>query len=135
MIRAVIDTNVIISGLMKPESNPGEILKKLPGSDIFPVVSMSMLEEYVRVMNRKKFGFSKDEIRTLILLLGRAAFDGGKPADDLKVIPPDDAIFVSAAITGGADYLITGNTKHFPQKKYGKCRVVTPAAFLEILKK
>jgi putative PIN family toxin of toxin-antitoxin system len=129
MNRVVLDTNVIVSGLINRAGKPGLILNAVAKGRIFPVVSIDMMKEYQDIITGRDFNYSKDEALAVLLLFGRVTFSLPEPGV-FKGVPEDDAVFVSAAIAGGADYLITGNIKHFPQKKYGKCMVVTPAEFL-----
>ena len=44
---------------------------------------------------------------------------------------PDDAKFVQSAVDAGADFLVAGNSKHFPVKKFQRTSVVTPREFME----
>ena len=131
MIRAVIDTNVIVSGLLKPGSKPGLVLDMIFEGTIDAVVSRDMLDEYKRVICYGKFNFSQERIADVLVILEKTVLELPFPETGLAGVPADDAVFVAAAIAVGADYLITGNIRHFPQKKYGRCRAVTPAEFLE----
>lgn len=134
MIRAVIDTNVIVSALINPGSKPGQIMKMVMDGQISPVVNNAIIKEYREVLGRKKFSFSEDEIKAFLLFMGRFVFEHRDIRNFHKGIPKDDAVFVLAAAAGGADYIITGNIRHFPDKKYGSCDVVNPSDFLEMLK-
>lgn len=128
MMRAVIDTNVIISALLKPGSKPGRIIEMVLEGKINAVVSRDMLGEYKRVVYRRKFSFTQEQIDTVLVLFDKAVLELPLPGQD--TVNADDAVFLAAAIAGGADYLITGNIRHFPERKYGNCLAVTPAEFL-----
>ena len=45
---------------------------------------------------------------------------------------PDDNIFLECADAAGADYLVTGNQKHFP-KFWKKTKVITPREFISLV--
>jgi uncharacterized protein len=121
----------LVSGLLKPGSNPSVILGRLSDTNFRAVVSGDMLNEYMDVLRRKEFVFAgQQQVENLLAYMGVLAFEPLNREQVFDGVPFDDAFFLIAAIEGGADYLITGNIRHFPQKKYGKCRVVTPAEFL-----
>ena len=67
---AVIDTNVVVSALLKPDSVPGQVFMRALTGEITPVLSIGIREEYVEVLARKKFKFDQE-------LVGRvlAAFE------------------------------------------------------------
>ena len=48
---------------------------------------------------------------------------------------PDDEPFIEVALSGGAKALVTGNKRHFPRKEYDGVKILSPAEFLEVLKK
>ena len=131
MIRAVIDTNVLVSALLSPGGKPAQVMQMVFEGRIFPVVSKAVLREYHGVLNRKKFGFSESDLNSFLQFMGSVVFEFGDPAGFHGSVNEDDSIFVSAAVAGGADFIITGNIRHFPAKKYGNTRAVTPAEFLE----
>ena len=131
-IFAVIDTNVLVSALLKFNSIPGVILEKAVTGKIIPVLNEAIVNEYSEVLHRKKFGFLDKDIQVVInglkqqgIFMNQAEFDE---------ILPDEKDIVFYAVTMEARknnlaYLVTGNIKHFPVKPY----VVTPREFLTIL--
>ena len=62
----VIDTNVIVSSMLKHDSIPGKILDLVVSKSIVPLLNEEILEEYYEVLTRKKFGFSEMNVKVLI---------------------------------------------------------------------
>ena len=129
---AVIDTNVLVSSMLKGTSIPGIIVDKVINGPIVPLLNNEILEEYEEVLLRNKFGFEEEDVRTLINELRKRAIYLDRTMVDEVFEDPDDVVFyeiVMTARTAVDAYLITGNKKHFPFKSY----VVTPREMLEII--
>lgn len=129
---AVIDTNVLVSAVLKEGSAPWQVVKEALDGCITPLLNGDILSEYSEVLLRKKFAFSQETVAKLITALPkRAIFLNTVPTDE--VLPdPDDAVFyevVMAAQDKEHAYLVTGNLKHFPVKSF----IVTPREMLEII--
>lgn len=63
---AVIDTNVLVSALLKWNSVPGQVVQQTYAHEIIPVFNDSILQEYEEVLSRKKFHFPKETVDFLI---------------------------------------------------------------------
>ncbi len=132
-IYAILDTNIIISALIRKDSNPGNVVKMALSGKIIPVMHKKIQSEYWEVCRRKKFNFPEDIIsRLMSRLVNRAIFlDETKSAD--KIIDEKDIIFYEVTLTAkdkfNDAYLVTGNGKHFPIKPF----VVTPAEMMRII--
>ena len=129
---AVIDTNVLVSSMLKGMSIPGIIVDKAINGPIIPLLNDEILEEYEEVLLRNKFGFEEQDVRTLIEELKKRAIYLDRTQSEEAFEDPDDVVFyeiVMTARTAVDAYLITGNKKHFPIKAY----VVTPREMLEII--
>ena len=129
---AVIDTDVLVSSMLKGTSIPGIIVDKAINGPIVPLLNNEILEEYEEVLLRNKFGFEEEDVRTLINELRKRAIYLDRTMVDEVFEDPDDVVFyeiVMTARTAVDAYLITGNKKHFPIKSY----VVTPREMLEII--
>ena len=129
---AVIDTNVLVSSLLRSESFPGEVVRLALEGPIIPLVNHEIVDEYRDVLTRNKFGFAPDRIEKLIEDFSkRALFLDRTPVHE--IFPdPDDAVFYEVVMTGrqlAEAYLVTGNGKHFPAKPF----VVTPREMLKIV--
>lgn len=134
MFYAVIDTNVLVSALLKPESIPGLVVTEALTGGIVPLLHEDILEEYRDVLNRRKFRFDRVNIRVAIESLDRRDpfVDAGPVADFIP--DPNDTVFYAVTMekrqTDDA-CLVTGNVRHFPFKPF----VVTPKEMLEIISK
>lgn len=113
-MRAVIDTNILVSALLTPGGIPSQLLAAIRGQTLTPVVSPDILAEYAEVLIRPKFCFANDRIASLLEdMNGLALFMKPRPVSLQNLPDPDDAIFVAAALSAGCP-IITGNAKHFP---------------------
>ena len=130
----VIDTNVIVSALLaqdRQRSVPFAILESVFLGKITPVLSKEIMAEYVSVLNRDKFGFNKELVKTILEEL-KVQGVWVTPNRTKKVLPdPKDVCFYEAAVIYediGA-CLVTGNMRHYPDCSFA----VTPAQLKERL--
>ena len=131
MIRVVIDTNVLVSGLLSPRGNEALILLAVNQGFVRPCLSTAILKEYTEVLARPKFGFAPDEL-SAVMGMFRDKGNVVDPAGDVPGLPdPSDAIFILCAAAAQADYLVTGNKRHFPPQACGAVRVVNAAELLD----
>lgn len=129
---AVIDTNVIVSAMLKNNSMPAQILKEVLVGNINMLVNEEILNEYLEVLSRKKFGFPIDSVINLILEIKKQAIYVDRTPVEEYMPDPDDAVFYEIVMEARKDvdaYLVTGNLKHFPAKPF----VVTPAEMIDII--
>ena len=129
-MRVVVDTNVLVSALLRPGSVPAQVLDSILAGELTVLHDARILEEYGDVLNRPKFGFDSEDVAAVLLFLETA----GEPVPDAhfqgRLSDEGDQPFADVAFTGGADALITGNVKHFQVGR--SIRVVTPAEWLQI---
>lgn len=129
-MRVVLDTNVLVSALLKRHGNEALVLTATLGGTFELVVSPAVLAEYDLVLPRPRFGFSPAEVRATLAAL-RHAGHLVHPTKTVAKSPDDsDNRFLECAEAGQAEYLVTGNVKHFPAK-WGKTRIVPAAALIE----
>ena len=131
---AVIDTNVIVSSMLKHDSIPGRIVDLIVLDTIVPLLNEEILSEYFDVLIRNKFGFNKENVsKVLSSIKEKGIFLNRKQALE-DFIDEDDIVFyeivMSAKSTMDA-YLITGNIRHYPIRNY----IVTPREMLDIIKR
>jgi len=134
MQKLVIDTNVLVSALIR-ESYPHRIVFDIfPDKNIIWCISDEVFGEYDSVLNRTKFskysGFTIKAERLLAFVEAIAA--KFTPQITLKVIKDlSDNKFLELASTCEADFLITGNTLDFTMSTYGQTKIVTPKEYWE----
>ena len=131
---AVIDTNVIVSSVLKPSSIPGLVVELVNKKTIIPLISKEILDEYEEVLFRNKFGIDPALIQSLLKDIKEKGIYLEREQSLEDFIDKDDAVFfeivMSARSTMDA-YLITGNMKHYPIRSY----IVTPREMIEIIEK
>ena len=131
MIRVVLDTNVIVSAHLQEEGLEATVFLLALSGTITLCISEPTLAEYEGVLRRRKFSLDPLRITRLLEKIRRVS-RRVRPKGTLTVCPdPEDNRFLACAEAGGADYLITGNKRHFPPH-WGKTRVVNAREFLEI---
>ena len=133
MIRAVIDTNVLVSSMISSAGNEALIVMAINQGLLVPSFWAEILEEYREVLLRLKFGFPANEVDALLDLLRRRGnlFDRA-PAERASPDPGDDK-FIACALAGKVDILVTGNKRHFPENELAGTRVVSAAELLEFI--
>nr|WP_161557107.1 putative toxin-antitoxin system toxin component, PIN family [Acidisarcina polymorpha] len=109
----------MISALLSPTGAPAQVfLRTILGGDIQLCVSGKIYAEYEEVMRRPRLRRSESEVTGAL----RAVRDHGywvKPTVRLQAcVDADDDVFLECAVAASADYLVTGNLRHF--RKSGK---------------
>ena len=130
---AVFDTNVLISSLLtsKPDTATAKVVDAIAEQRIIPLYNEEIFEEYEEVLNRPKFPFSRERIEGILEMIRQFGVIV-HPSPTGEVIPDeDDLVFYEVVMEKRDDdaYLITGNIKHFPKRKY----IVTPAEMMAII--
>lgn len=129
-MKAVIDTNIAVSGLLTPYGDSAEILRLFANNKLTLCYDSRILAEYYEVLNRPKFNFEKEKISTLlkeIELTGELAL--GNPLKD-SLPDPDDNMFLEVALASNAECIITGNLKHFLKELCFSIPVFSPSLFV-----
>lgn len=132
-MRIVLDTNVLLSGLMLPDSTPGRIVAAWRKRNFYLVVSEPMLEEIARVLAypkiRKRLGWDDEHISRYIALLWFEAevmsiigAEANVPAD------PNDNPLLATLIASKADWLITGDSDF--DELSGQYPIIAPSEFV-----
>jgi len=131
-MRLVIDTNVLISGLLTPFGVCGDIMRLIVSGEVILCVDGRILTEYGDVLKRPRFKFSHDHVNTLLAYIQSAAEQYCPPPLAQPLPDPDDMPFLEVAITADVDALVTGNMKHFPQMFCHSITILTPRLFLDM---
>jgi len=129
---AVIDTNVLVSGLLSPHGAPGRLVDAMVDGLVQLVVDDRILDEYEDVLRRPLFQFLPEDIdRVLVLIRTRAhhvsSVSVHVAAEQLP--DPDDAPFLECAIAMSVP-LVTGNVKHYPRAVRQGAELLSPATCL-----
>jgi putative PIN family toxin of toxin-antitoxin system len=131
-LRLVIDTNILVSAAIKPDGLQRTVLLLAITKPASLYISDPILVEYREVLERPELKIRKG-LRQQVLQLIRSNSKTVKPSRRLQIThDPDDNIFLECADAARADYLVTGNPRHFP-KFWKKTKVITPREFIAIV--
>lgn len=131
-MRIVLDTNVLVSGLLSPFGPPGEIARMVSAGSVRLCVDARLLSEYEDVLNRPRFRFDPDAVAALIDFIDANSDTTAASPLSIRLPDVDDEAFLEVALACSADHLVTGNIIHFPERARSGVSVVTPAEFIEI---
>jgi putative PIN family toxin of toxin-antitoxin system len=130
-LRLVIDTNVLISAALKPAGLQRAVLLLAITKPARLYVSRPILAEYRSVIGRPELRIRKGLRQQLLQLMKNHSYTV-VPTRHLEVTSdPDDNIFLECSDAAGADYLVTGNPRHFP-RFWKKTKVVTSREFVSL---
>jgi uncharacterized protein len=131
-LRLVIDTNVVISAALKPEGLQRTAFLLVITKPARLYVSQPILDEYAEVLSRPELKIRKGLRRQLLQLI-RNRGNLVVPSRRLEVSDdPDDDRFLECADAARADYLVTGNLRHFP-RFWKKTKIITPREFIGLV--
>jgi putative PIN family toxin of toxin-antitoxin system len=130
VIRAVLDTNVILSALLFSGST-GDLVKAWQTARFRLLLSRALLEEIIRALAYPKFHLTEGEIRVLVeeelIPFAETVIIRRQPA--IRLRDPDDVAVVACALTARARYLVTGDADLLSLKQIRQVEVVRPADF------
>jgi putative PIN family toxin of toxin-antitoxin system len=106
VIRAVIDTNVLVSGLLSPSGNEALIVLAIHQGLVRPCFMEEIVEEYSEGLARPKFAFPSDEIAALIAMLRRTGELFDPEASSVASPDPGDTRFLQCARAAQADFIV-----------------------------
>jgi putative PIN family toxin of toxin-antitoxin system len=131
MLKVVYDTHVIVSAALKEESLPALLLSLGLEGKVRFFVSLALVQEYQRVLERPRFKFGHKEIMEFMGKINPKAImvNPTKELDVLKVDKSDHRI-LECALKARVDFIITGNKKHFPFEEFRGIKIVSPREFL-----
>ena len=131
-LRLVLDTNVLVSAALKPQGLERTAFLLATSRPARLYVSRSILEEYGEVLARPELKIRRG-LRQRLLQLIRDRSYAVAPLVHLEVASDvDDNKFLECADAARADYLITGNQKHYP-KFWKRTKIISSREFIEIV--
>jgi uncharacterized protein len=130
-LRLVIDTNVLVSAAIKPAGLQRTVFLIAISKPARLYVSRSILGEYSEVLARPELRIRKGLRLQLLQLIKNHGYTVVPTRQLEATTDPADNIFVECADAARADYLVTGNQKHFP-RFWKKTKVVTPREFVSL---
>jgi len=135
MVKVVYDTNIIISAIIA-KGRPYLLLQLAYNDKVDLFISPDLLKEYEEVIKRPKFKISKADISgTLSLIKTHSKMI--IPKMKIGQMPQNQADnkVLEFALSAKADYLITGNKKHFTFSEFKGTKILNPAEFIEVISK
>ena len=127
-MKIIFDTNVLVSALLNTNGTPAKILSLILNMKVKIAYDNRILFEYIDVISRENFGFNEEIISGLInFIKDTGEYTSADPLNT-KFSDESDKKFYEVFKTANADYLITGNKKHFPKDK----GIISPREFLDL---
>jgi uncharacterized protein len=134
-MRLVLDTNVLLSALMSPDSPPAKILSLWRDRKVAVLTSAEQIDEIARVTRYPRIrarlhpalaGRLVNRLQDVAIVVARLPTVDRSP-------DPDDNYLLALAEAGGAQFLVTGDKPLLGLKRHRFTRIVTPTALLELL--
>ena len=128
----VIDTNVLVSAVLKSHSVPGSIVELAFDGPIIPILNGAIEKESREVLSRPKFHLHEEPIESITSDFHNRAIYVDAEHLDVELPDPKDLVFYEVVMEGRKEeesYLVTGNIRHFPNRPY----IVTPREMLDII--
>lgn len=129
-MKAVIDTNVLVSGLLKPYSQSGAVIRQLIGGQIQLIYDARIIAEYREVLCRPLFGFKHVDVEALLVYIKDTGLAVAPIPLPFRLPDPDDEPFLEAARAETGTIIITGNKRHLPPELCAGVGVFSPAEFI-----
>ena len=132
MIKAVLDTNVVVSAYINGEGPAGLIFDLALARFFRLFVSEPLVEEYSAVLARPQFGFGPQDLAKSMKAIRQVATLVHPRRTVAVTTDPEDNKIVECASAGKVDFIVTGNLRHFPSR-FQDIRIISPRQFLTIL--
>ena len=132
MLKVVIDTNILVSGMLSPKGLPAAVLDAVADGHLSPYFDERVLAEYRLVLGREKFAFSEALIEAMMTRMMLAGYHVQARPLPVQLPDPKDRMFVEVAVACDADYLITGNMKDYPEDAILGVTALTPRDFANL---
>lgn len=134
-MRVVLDTSVIVSGLLSPHKPPAKVIAHWQQGSIQLVYSIEIFAEFQDVLSRqwliRRLAHVPNRIPDFlasVVILGEIV--SGELDVSGQVRDPNDEMFLVCAALGSADYLISGDKDLLTLGSFGSTQIVSPADFL-----
>ncbi len=134
-MRLVVDTNVLVSGLLSPFGPPGRIVSLLCDGTLEPCTDARAFVEYDDVLRRPRFGNEPQAVDELLGAIRRHGLSVASVPLPRSLPHHDDDLFVEVGLAGGARCLVTGNGAHFPEDRCLGLPVLSPAQLVEVVRR
>lgn len=136
-MRAVVDTNILVRAVIKPQGSVGPVLQRLRWREYTLLLSRATLDELVDVLHRPrlqaKYGLSESALRAVIRLVVLRS-ELVQPDEPVVVCrDPKDDKFLEVALAGQAGVIVSGDEDLLILDPYAGIPIVSPSRFLAML--
>ncbi len=133
MFKAVFDTNILVSSVFWDKGNPHQVVSLALDGRIQAFTSVAILKELETVL-RRDFGEPEDMVqRQIALIIRYSKLVFVNVSLDVVKEDPDDNRILECAVACGADFIITGDRHLLKLGSFGKVRIITAKAFVEMV--
>ncbi|MBS1237829.1 MAG: nucleic acid-binding protein contains domain-like protein [Deltaproteobacteria bacterium] len=133
-MKVVLDTNVIVSGVLTAHGVCAQILDMLTEGVFGIYVDDRVLAEYDSVLRRPRLHLISNDAAEVMEWIRSIAEHVGAVPLPAELPDPEDLPFLEVAASAGA-ILVTGNARHYPKRSRGGVMVLSPREFLELLRR
>ena len=133
-MRIVLDTNVLVSGLLQPFGPSGQIVRLVASGALTLCHDSRILAEYEEVLRRAKFRFDPNRVEALLVQIRAAGIPVAARPLEVRLPDPDDEAFLEIALAGEVRCLVTGNAKHYPVESCHGVEVLSPRSFIDLFR-
>lgn len=134
MIRAVLDTNVLVSGIISESGPPRQIALLWQRRRFVLLTSEAIIAEVTRVLHypriQRRYRLTESDIHAVVDSLTQDAIVTEGLYQVQRSQDPDDDMFLACALEGRADFLVTGDPHLAAIKHYHGVQIVSPRQFL-----
>ena len=136
MVKAVLDTNVFVSGLRIKGSKPAKIIDLWRDGRFLLAISNEIINEYLDVLSRPHLNINIQDIREISQYLYLKT-EIVKPKRKLKVIQedPSDNMFLECAFESCADYIVSGDNHLIDLREFERIKILRAADFLNLIER
>jgi putative PIN family toxin of toxin-antitoxin system len=129
----VLDTNVMVSGLLSPKGPPGRLVDAILSRRLKIAFDDRILQEYREVLARPMFHFKTVDVAAFWEILPFQRHLVAMPVEGLLASDDADTKFLEVAFATETKILVSGNERHYPAKSRGGVRVISPREAFESL--
>jgi putative PIN family toxin of toxin-antitoxin system len=134
--RAVVDTHVLVSGIIAPHGAPRRILEAWHAGQFTLVTSEAIMAEVARVLRhpriRDRYSLTEDDVATVVDSLRMDKVVAGL-YEVQRSVDPADEVFLACALEGLAKYVVSGDRHLLKIGSYHGVLAVTPRHFAALL--
>ena len=136
MVKAVIDTNVIVSAAKSTDGNPAQIFEMLLLEEITSYTTKNIIEEIKEVLARPRIKLNLLEQEFILSNYEKSSIKIETTSKfDIIKEDPDDNKFLECAVDAKAEYIISGDDHLLKLREFKGIKILTPAEFVKLMQK